>query len=57
MQLAGGGADFYVSVKEADGAEPLIRCLMQQCQMPQPGVSNMILRRGRSHIEGASKQS
>ncbi|TGI99578.1 fimbrial biogenesis outer membrane usher protein, partial [Escherichia coli] len=58
LQLAGGGADLDVSVKEADGS--VTTYLVPYAAVPnmlQPGVSKYDLAAGRSHIEGASKQS
>ncbi len=56
--VAGGGADLDVSVKEADGS--VTTYLVPYAAVPnmlQPGVSKYDLAAGRSHIEGASKQS
>ena len=58
FQWAGGGADLDVSVKEADGS--VTTYLVPYAAVPnmlQPGVSNYDFAAGRSHIEGASKQS
>ncbi|EEQ4379596.1 fimbrial biogenesis outer membrane usher protein [Escherichia coli] len=58
LQLAGGGADLDVSVKEADGS--VTTYLVPYAAVPnmlQPGVSKYDFAAGRSHIEGASKQS
>ncbi|WP_113640496.1 fimbrial biogenesis outer membrane usher protein [Escherichia albertii] len=58
LQLAGGGADLDVSVKEADGF--VTTYLVPYAAVPnmlQPGVSKYDFVAGRSHIEGASKQS
>lgn len=58
MQLAGGGADLDVSVKEADGS--VTTYLVPYAAVPnmlQHGVSKYDFAAGRSHIEGASKQS
>ncbi len=59
LQLAGGGADLDVSVKEADGS--VTTYLVPYAAVPnmlQPGVSKCChFAAGRSHIEGASKQS
>lgn len=58
LQLAGGGADLDVSVKEADGS--VTTYLVPYAAVPnmlQPGVSKYDFAAGRSHIEGASKHS
>jgi outer membrane usher protein len=58
LQLAGGGSDLDVSVKEADGT--VTTYLVPYSSVPnmlQPGVSKYDFVAGRSHIEGASNQS
>lgn len=58
LQLAGGGADLDVSVKEADGS--ITTYLVPYSSVPnmlQPGVSKYDVVAGRSDIEGASDQS
>ncbi|HGW5056930.1 TPA: fimbrial biogenesis outer membrane usher protein [Citrobacter koseri] len=58
LQLAGGGADLDVSVKEADGS--VTTYLVPYAAVPnmlQPGVSKYDFAAGRSHIEGASHQT
>lgn len=58
VQLAGGGADLDVSVKEADGS--VTTYLVPYAAVPnmlQPGVSKYDFAAGRSHIEGASKRA
>ncbi|TKU33103.1 fimbrial biogenesis outer membrane usher protein, partial [Citrobacter sp. wls718] len=58
LQLAGGGADLDVSVKEADGS--VTTYLVPYAAVPnmlQPGVSKYDFAAGRSHIEGASNQT
>nr|VUD24544.1 Uncharacterized outer membrane usher protein yehB Flags: Precursor [Salmonella sp. NCTC 7297] len=58
LQLAGGGADLDVSVKEADGS--VSHYLVPYSSVPnmlQAGVSKYDFAAGRSHIEGASNQS
>lgn len=57
MQLAGGGADLDVSVKEADGS--VTTYLVPYAAVPnmlQPGVSKYDLAAGRSHIEGRANK-
>ena len=44
-------------MKEADGSVTTYLCLCSGANMLQPGVSKYDLAAGRSHIEGASKQS
>jgi P pilus assembly protein, porin PapC len=58
LQLAGGGADLDVTVKEADGSSS--HYLVPFAAVPnmlQPGVAKYDFAAGRSQIEGASKQS
>lgn len=58
LQLAGGGADLDVTVKEADGT--LTQYLVPYGAVPnmlQPGVAKYDVVAGRSQIEGASRQS
>ncbi|MBJ8400820.1 MULTISPECIES: fimbrial biogenesis outer membrane usher protein [Citrobacter] len=58
LQLAGGGADLDVSIKEADGS--VTTYLVPYAAVPnmlQPGVSKYDFAAGRSHIEGASNQT
>ncbi|HEJ0180335.1 TPA: fimbrial biogenesis outer membrane usher protein [Citrobacter koseri] len=58
LQLAGGGADLDVSVKEADGS--VSHYLVPYSSVPnmlQSGVSKYDIAAGRSHIEGATKQT
>ncbi|MFT0698058.1 fimbrial biogenesis outer membrane usher protein [Citrobacter meridianamericanus] len=57
LQLAGGGADLDVSVKEADGS--VSHYLVPYSSVPnmlQSGVSKYDFAAGRSHIEGAGNQ-
>ncbi|EGT0662368.1 fimbrial biogenesis outer membrane usher protein [Citrobacter werkmanii] len=58
LQLAGGGADLDVSIKEADGS--VTTYLVPYAAVPnmlQPGVSKYDFVAGRSHIEGAGNQT
>ncbi|WPO94444.1 fimbrial biogenesis outer membrane usher protein [Buttiauxella sp. HR94] len=58
LQLAGGGADLDVTVKEADGSST--HYLVPYSSVPkmlQPGVVKYDVAAGRSHIEGASDQA
>lgn len=58
LQLAGGGADLDVSVKEADGS--IRHFLVPYSSVPnmlQAGVAKYDFAAGRSNIEGASNQS
>lgn len=58
LQLAGGGSDLDVSVKEADGT--VRSYLVPYASVPhmlQPGVVKYDIAAGRSHIEGARNQS
>lgn len=58
LQLAGGGGDLDVTVKEADGT--LTQYLVPYGAVPnmlQPGVAKYDVVAGRSQIEGASRQS
>lgn len=58
LQLAGGGADLDVTLKEADGT--LTQYLVPYGSVPnmlQPGVAKYDAVVGRSQIEGASRQS
>lgn len=58
LQLAGGGADLEVTVKEADGSVSRYRVPYSSVpNMLQPGVSKYEFAAGRSRIEGASNQS
>ena len=58
LQLAGGGSDLSVSVKEADGT--VRTYLVPYAAVPnmlQPGVEKYDFAAGRSHLEGASNQT
>ncbi|WP_312950651.1 fimbrial biogenesis outer membrane usher protein [Superficieibacter sp.] len=58
LQLAGGGADLDVTVKEADGS--VATYLVPYAAVPnmlQPGVAKYDFAAGRSHIEGAREQT
>lgn len=58
LQLAGGGADLDVSIREADGS--VTSYLVPFAAVPnmlQPGVAKYDVAAGRSHIEGASNQA
>ncbi|HCB1192432.1 TPA: fimbrial biogenesis outer membrane usher protein [Klebsiella variicola subsp. variicola] len=58
LQMAGGGADLDVSIREADGT--VTSYLVPFSSVPnmlQAGVSKYDLAAGRSHIEGADRQA
>lgn len=58
LQLAGGGSDLDVSIKEADGS--VTTYLVPYAAVPnmlQPGVAKYDFAAGRSHIEGVSNQT
>ncbi len=58
LQMAGGGADLDVSIREADGT--VTSYLVPFSSVPnmlQAGVSKYDLAAGRSHIEGADRRA
>ena len=58
LQFSGGGADLYVTLKEADGSTS--RFVVPYSAVPkmlQPGVAKYDIAAGRSHVDGVSKQA